>query len=49
MRVLFNCPIDDPAGWIPELRAQQPEIEVEVWPKNRWVMERIHEALRPDA
>ena len=32
MKIIFNSNLDDPAEWIPELKARMPELEVEVWP-----------------
>jgi glyoxylate/hydroxypyruvate reductase A len=33
MRLLFYSTLDDPAEWLPVLRAQIPGIEIEVWPE----------------
>jgi len=33
MRILFNSNLDDPAEWVPALKAEMPELEVDVWPE----------------
>lgn len=33
MKVLFHSNLDDPREWIPALRGEMPELEVEVWPE----------------
>jgi glyoxylate/hydroxypyruvate reductase len=33
MRLLFHSTIDDPADWVPHLRALEPELDVVVWPE----------------
>jgi glyoxylate/hydroxypyruvate reductase len=32
MRLLFHSTLDDPAEWLPHLRAHAPDLEVDVWP-----------------
>ena len=32
MRLLFHSTLDDPAEWLPHLRAHAPDLAIEVWP-----------------
>lgn len=32
MRLLFHSTLDDPAEWLPHLRAHAPDLQVDVWP-----------------